>query len=520
MSDKNKISIITYPHLIGACAAALILKNKPTAKIIPASKNTFHYSLSQCIENKSKEIHICGVGFTCHEDEVLKLLKKLHENGAKVCWYCGGDYLDEFRPLFEKYCECFFDSDVLDNAYAVHKYFSDNSDDEQTKIILSVVGDVERLKIKGLSSSAAKEGKSDIAYINQLKNFVEASIWRSISYGDREIFPNVIKSLAGIREISVSDKQIIESHNREHGHILLGKSRPIKDIRNKIKQYSKSDEPVLILGETGTGKEIIARLIHEDSERSCGVFLAVNCATFTGELLQDTLFGHSKGAFTGAAETRAGIFEAAKGGTVFLDEIAEISPQVQAMLLRVLQEGTFFRLGETKEQQTDVRIIAATNKDLFKETESGRFREDLYYRLNVLKIDIPPLRERKEDIELLVNDFIYRYSLANKLEHIPIMSGANISILKNHYWRGNIRELQNFLHRWFALGYPNDIRQLLDSDKIPIIEDDEIIPLEEMEQKYIKQVFERFNHNISKTAEALKITRNTLKRKINEYKLN
>ncbi len=231
---------------------------------------------------------------------------------------------------------------------------------------------------------------------------------------------------------------------------IIGKSKAMRRVFALIEKVADTESTVLILGESGTGKELVARAIHAASDRREGPFIPVNCGAIPEELLESELFGHEKGAFTGAIKTRIGRFELAHGGTIFLDEIAEMSPKLQVKLLRVLQERTFERIGGTKPIKVDIRVIAATNKDLEKEVKEGRFREDLYYRLNVIPIKLPPLRERLEDIPLLVEHFLARFSNRKK-EPIQGISKEALECLMKHDWPGNVRELENVIERMVIL---------------------------------------------------------------------
>ncbi|NPA48961.1 MAG: sigma-54-dependent Fis family transcriptional regulator [Thermodesulfobacteria bacterium] len=231
---------------------------------------------------------------------------------------------------------------------------------------------------------------------------------------------------------------------------IIGKSAPMRRVFALIEKVADTDSTVLILGESGTGKELVARAIHAASDRREGPFIPVNCGAIPEELLESELFGHEKGAFTGAIKTRIGRFELAHGGTIFLDEIAEMSPKLQVKLLRVLQEKTFERVGGTRAIKVDIRVIAATNKDLEKEVREGRFREDLYYRLNVIPIRLPSLRERVEDIPLLVEHFLARFSHRKKREIKGITKEA-LECLMRHDWPGNVRELENVIERMVIL---------------------------------------------------------------------
>ena len=232
---------------------------------------------------------------------------------------------------------------------------------------------------------------------------------------------------------------------------VIGHSPALCEVIRTTRQVSLSRACVLIVGETGTGKELIARAIHNLSPRSTGPYIRVNCGALTESLLESELFGHVKGSFTGAVDNRTGRFEAAHTGSILLDEINSTSPKLQVKLLRVLQEGEFERVGDNNTKKVDTRIIAATNRDLLEEIEANRFREDLYYRLNVVPIYLPPLRERREDIEPLLLYFLNRYAEQNQRE-MRRVHGDAMRLLRKHDWPGNIRELQNYVERAVILG--------------------------------------------------------------------
>jgi len=232
---------------------------------------------------------------------------------------------------------------------------------------------------------------------------------------------------------------------------VIGSGPAMRDVSRTTRQVSPSRACVLIVGETGTGKELIARAVHDLSPRASGPYIRVNCGALTESLLESELFGHVKGSFTGAVDNRTGRFEAAHTGTIFLDEINSTSPKLQVKLLRVLQEGEFERVGDTRTVKVDTRIVAATNRDLLGEIDAGRFREDLYYRLNVVPIYLPPLRERRDDISVLVEFFLRRFADQNRREMRRVHPDA-MRLLRDHDWPGNVRELQNYVERAVILG--------------------------------------------------------------------
>ncbi len=239
---------------------------------------------------------------------------------------------------------------------------------------------------------------------------------------------------------------------------MIGSSRPMRDLREMVVQVAKSDATILITGESGTGKELVANLIRESSNRKTKPFLKINCNTINDSLLESDLFGHERGAFTGAQAKTKGKFEVVDDGTIFLDEIGDISPRMQAALLRVLQNGEIFRVGGNSPISIDVRIIAATNKDLAQAVKEDKFRLDLFYRLNIINVSIPPLRERKEDIEDLVTHFIRKYRLAFKKE-VDFVPRPVIDKLGEHHWPGNVRELENVIQRAVLMAKSNIITE-------------------------------------------------------------
>lgn len=303
---------------------------------------------------------------------------------------------------------------------------------------------------------------------------------------------------------------------------VLGKSKQIKEVISLAQKVAKTDTTVLLTGETGTGKEVFANAIHQESKRASKNFVAVNCATFSREILESELFGHKSGAFTGATKDKKGLFEEADGGTIFLDEIGEMSLDLQAKLLRVLETGTFIKVGDTKLIKVDVRIISATNRDLSKEANEGHFRSDLFYRLSVFQIALPPLRERKTDIEVLARffakDFAKKFNIT-----IADLQEDFLEKLSNYDWQGNIRELRNVIERTIIL---NENGQLtVESLPIAIQFPAENISsktfnsfdLQSIEKQHIQKVLQHTKGNKTETARLLNIGLTTLYRKIEEY---
>jgi DNA-binding NtrC family response regulator len=299
---------------------------------------------------------------------------------------------------------------------------------------------------------------------------------------------------------------------------LVGSSDAMHRVLKEIESVAQSSASVIITGESGTGKELVARAIHSNSSRRFFPMVCVHCGALTESLLESELFGHEKGAFTGAVFNRKGRFEMADSGTIFLDEIATISPKMQVELLRVLETKSFVRVGGNKEISSDFRVICATNRDLKSMVEKGLFREDLYYRLNVVSIHIPPLRERAEDIPQLVDYFIKKYCTSMNKPPITIDAGA-LKQLSVFSFPGNIRELENMIERAIVVGNGRKIT-LKDLPMGKEMINTTVESLEELEKNHIKNILNKYSWNISAAAKALKVDRVTLYNKINKYDLN
>ncbi len=298
---------------------------------------------------------------------------------------------------------------------------------------------------------------------------------------------------------------------------LIGKSEAIKIVLSEIESVAPTNSSVIITGESGTGKELVARAIHANSQRKFYPLVSVHCGALTESLLESELFGHEKGAFTGALFNRKGRFEMADSGTIFLDEIATISQKMQVELLRVLETKSFMRVGGNKEISSDFRVICATNRDLKSMVEKGIFREDLYYRLNVMNIHVPPLRERTEDIPLLVDYFIEKYCTSMNKPLITIEAAA-LKRIMGYQFPGNIRELENMIERAIVVGNGKKI-MLKDLPFGKDVIDSNVESLDDFEKAFILQILNKYSWNISHTANALKVDRVTLYNKIKKYGL-
>jgi len=298
---------------------------------------------------------------------------------------------------------------------------------------------------------------------------------------------------------------------------ILGENKRLKDCIALAEKVAATDTNVLLLGETGTGKEVFAQAIHYESPRKSRSFVALNCSAFPKDLLESELFGHAEGAFTGATKSKKGYVEEAHEGTLFLDEIGEMNIDLQAKLLRVIETGEYYRIGESKPRKVNARFIAATNRNLEKESDEGHFRKDLYYRLSVFTIALPSLRERKDDIVLLAKFFITQFSIkTNKRE--PAMSAAFLKALELHPWKGNIRELKNVIERSVILADDELTESVLPSD-FAIDESRDSLELSVAEKHHILKVLRHTQGNKTQAAKLLGIALTTLYQKIKEYSL-
>jgi DNA-binding NtrC family response regulator len=327
----------------------------------------------------------------------------------------------------------------------------------------------------------------------------------------------IVDKIQLTKRVNSLEKQVVERYSF---NAIFGKSKAIATAIEMAKKVAQTEATVLLLGETGTGKEIFAQAIHHESLRNKKPFVAINCSAFSKELIESEMFGHTAGAFTGALKSKKGLFEEANHGTIFLDEIGELSFELQAKLLRIIGTGEFFKVGDSTPTKTDVRIIAATNRDLEKEIENGNFRRDLYYRLSVFQINLPPLRERVEDIEPLSR--YYAQFFAEKTnKKIKPLSEAFIDRLKRHSWRGNIRELKNVIERCVILSTDG----LLGVDLLPADfylgtdTESSSLAMADVEKNHIIKVLQYTQGNKTEAARLLNIGITTLYRKIEEYKI-
>ncbi len=439
------------------------------------------------------------------DDEVARNLLKeiLQKEGCDVTLSSSGEEAIE-KSKNHFYSIVCSDIRMLElDGLDVLKHFKSNSP-RTVVILMTAFGSMET------AVQAIKEGAFD--YISKPFKLEEF----------KNIFKKAMKQADALQTPEATTNKI--SKETLDVKAMIGSSPKMLDIFKTLARAAMTHASVLIVGESGTGKELIARAIYENSTRRNKKFIAVNCGAFTETLLESELFGHTKGSFTGANENRKGIFEEADGGTLFLDEIGELSLQMQVKILRAIQEGEIRPVGSSDSKKVDVRIIAATHRNLNQLVKTGKFREDLYYRLKVVLLEIPPLRERIEDLPELASYFLNKYIIKNNKKISKITESA-ISSLKKYSWPGNVRELENTIERIVALSNSSqiDLEDLPAEIRNPTISDESNATnsqensLEELEKKHILQVLSESNFNKSKAAEKLGIDRTTLYRKAQKY---
>lgn len=398
-----------------------------------------------------------------------------------------------------------------------------------------IVSDLIMPEMDGIALlKAVKAVRPDMNFIiltayGTIENAVKAMKQGAFTYVIKGSDPeDLLREIQNIKKLSqIQNKEASQSDSLSGEYMLNTKSRVFADVLNIAAKAAKSDANILLLGESGSGKEVIAQYIHRGSNRSKNHFYATNCHTFSDSLLESELFGHEKGSFTGAASTRIGRFEAAEAGSLFLDEIGDVPPSTQAKLLRAIETKTVNRIGSNTDIKVDFRLISATNKDLEKEIKEGRFREDLFYRLSTIIIQIPPLRQRKEDLPELIRYFLNKVRISLGLEKITMDDEVSSFLMRYHY-PGNIRELKNMIERMAVLSDDGKISADSISNLVYRSESGELEELFEgnrslkdirrgVESKYIQNALKKNLFNITKTAKELDISTRHLFNKISEY---
>ncbi|MCA1905011.1 MAG: sigma-54 dependent transcriptional regulator [Desulfarculus sp.] len=403
-----------------------------------------------------------------------------------------------------------------------------------------LITDMRMPRLSGLELMAqVKQMHPDLPVIvmtafGTVENAVEAMKLGAVDYimkpfENQELLLTVEKALK-LRRLVAQNRLLREDASRGRGFgSIVGDSRPMRQIFELVEKVAATKATVLITGESGTGKELIARAIHQRSPRAEEPFVPVNCMALSETLLESELFGHEKGAFTGAVGRRKGRFELADKGTLFLDEVGEIAPSLQVKLLRVLQERTFERVGGNQPLSVDVRIVAATNRDLAQAVAAGQFREDLFYRLNVVRLELPPLRERKEDLPALVAHFVRRYA-AEVGRNPPGVSPEAMQLIYDYAWPGNVRELENALERAVIMSgaeirpqdLPLEVRPAAAEVGAPGLPQDMTIneAVEDLERRMILRALEQAGGVAAHAAEALGLTKSNLAYKMKKYGLS
>jgi DNA-binding NtrC family response regulator len=453
---------------------------------------------------------------------------------------------------------------VVDDEESIRVTLAEALKDERTKVLVSGTGtgafsimEREPVDLVLLDQNLKESGENGIEVLREIKRRTpEMLVIMMTAYGRVESaheagklgcyqyitkpleIPHLrltIKNALATVELRKEVEVLRSQQQREFdGEQVFGSSEKMRDLLENVKKIARTGTTtILIRGETGTGKDLIARLIHDSSTASKGPFVVLNCSAVPDNLLESEIFGHEQGAFTGANRPKKGLLEMADRGTLFLDEIGEMPLGLQAKVLRVLETKSFRRLGSTTDLKVHTRFIAATNKDLFQEVEGRRFREDLYYRLSVIPIYVPPLRERREDIGLLAKYFLDRYNneLGGKVQRI---SDKAMESLANYRWPGNVRELRNLMERLVLMHpgpelLPSDLPGNLlaapasaatREDEEVVIRTDRVIPLAEIEKAGIRDALEKVKGNKTRAAELLGISRQTLRTKVKEYSID
>jgi len=406
--------------------------------------------------------------------------------------------------------------------------------EREDEIIDLVITDVRMPKLTGdqlLTVIHEKRPETPVIVITAF-----GSVERAVEMVKAGAFQYLTKPFAAQELLKIVAEALVQSEpHREHARLrrqipdpparIIGASRPIRELFELIGRAAPSMSTIVITGESGTGKELVAKALHQASGRS-GAFVPVNCGAIPAELIEAELFGHTGQAFTGAKKARAGLFEAAHGGTLFLDEIGDLPLAVQPKLLRALQDGQVRPVGSDHEREVDVRAIAATNRNLEEEMHEGRFREDLYWRLNVIQLHVPPLRERPMDIPLLVEHFLAKAAEASGTPILDV-SPETLALLTTYPWPGNVRELENVIERAVALARgsrltPGDLPERISSGSgaaaILARSGDRQLTLRELEREYIVETLKQTGGNKSKAAALLGLDRKTLYRKLDEYR--
>ena len=511
-------AVLTTSGGDGAASAAWVLSGLPAnSLILVTSQFALAKSIDLALFHKAKEIYICGVGIAdVIMDQLKESLKRAKAQKINIAWYCGREYLNLFAPELSSFCHLEFHSSES-NFHCIKKVIKSPVCQEGLldSIALGRVQDGEQ---------NSREDQDELIKWSEMLN---GAFYRFFNFHDMEPYLSLIKVLAGHDDLREYHQDLRRYSGL--GHVLIGKSTPMKALKRKIKKVSSWNEPVLILGETGTGKELVAHSIHEGSSRHHERFLPINCSILSGsdDLASDRLFGHDKGAFTGAQSSGQGAFELADGGTLFLDEVAELPLSVQAQLLRTLETGQVIPLGSVQTRLTvDVRIIAATCKNLPEMVREGKFRQDLFHRLYVLHLETPPLRDCKEDLPAISKMALSQFK--KDFSTMPKIKPEDWDMINEYTWPGNVRQFIHSLKRAAILEMSvaeviQDEKRILGDDGLLDHEHrfngfpqrkEDVMSSDVFNQAYVKHCLELFEDNKSATAKALGISINTLKSRL------
>lgn len=506
--------ILSTNGVAGACAAAAVLIRHPEARIQFTSPRHLPKALEALRgEGIPIAVHLCGIGVSTPYDDLTAAFRQLGKN-VSVTWYSGKEY-----PEVEKYVPGL-------KARVKHRGSVNAFTTQIILDTLKIKESARSLLLKELSEEAqcCKPAKSELhRYCHDL---VRAANRRFFFFGDDGLNEKAIRYLAGLEDKNNELDAAVEQYRRSPDALYpLGSSRAMKSLRTHIGRLGPVPEPVLIIGPTGSGKEVMAKALHITSGRT-GAFVAVNCAVLGGNptLVEDRLFGHVKGAFTGADTQAKGAFEEAHQGTLFLDEIGELPAEVQAQLLRVLEEKEVRPLGTMKTRAVDVRIVAATHRDLGRMVADGKFRQDLFYRINVLLVRVPPLCERLEDMKSIADHVV---SELKKSGYTLKLNKQEWDAIEKYDWPGNVRQFLNVLKRAAYLARP--VAEIIDEETLCQQPDaniesaplqhifcpespDQALPAKEIYRAYVQHVLGLFEGNIMRTAKALEIAPNTLRK--------
>ncbi len=473
-----------------ACAAALALRHCKAADVLGMSVRRLPEFLGEV--KGCREILILGVGLADNPGLLEKALVRLASDKVKVTWISSLPLPKAIGAAIRGRLDCRVDEDADGITDAVSRVFGIPCDD---------------------LAPILQENKP-AAKVQRIQRLLEAAMYMYRNYQDEGAYTQAIRHIANgddESQWSPAEQKMVAHYLRYGSRELVGKSEAIQDLLGRINRVAPREHArVLIHGETGTGKETVALQIHNKSPRKDQPFIAFNCAVVTPDLLESRFLGYEKGAFTGATERRHGVFEQAHGGTLFLDEIGELPLAAQGILLRVLEGGRFARLGGKEEVEVDVRLIAATHRDLAGMVKDGRFREDLFHRLNVIQIRIPPLREHKEDVAQIANGYWLK-------QHGRRLDPKQIEALMAYDYPGNVRELFNLLERASVMDETDFSRLLAEHRQLTasLAPKSEVAypeNLEEMTRWHVRQTYEKCGKNLTKTAEVLGAARNTVRK--------